>query len=123
MSQIRRAFEQVLSDRVKRRVDYLANRLIDATPVCTGYARASWKVKPNVAETDNDTPEPDRKAGCQEQIPRPVVDLTKYKRPIFVWYVSNLAPYIQDLEHGSSKKANPGWIRDTATAAALKRFD
>ena len=95
-------------------VENLANDLIDATPVCTGYARASWYVTPGIPKSVNDVAPVKQSDGkkCIGQIPKKTISLSRYKGNFGQWYIVNLAEYIKPLNDGSSKKAPPGFIDD-----------
>jgi hypothetical protein len=106
---------EMVDARNKEFVEDLANDLISNTPVCTGYARASWYVTPQIPKIINDVKPIDFKGTtkkCIGQIPKKTINLRKYKRNFSLWYIVNLAPYIKKLNEGSSKKAPPGFIDD-----------
>lgn len=90
--------------------------LVYATPVCTGYARASWFATPGIPKTKN--PNKPRPSTWDCQIiydpPKPP-ELEKYTKNFSVWYIVNLAPYMEELNTGVSKKGYgnyAGWIND-----------
>ncbi|RLF44886.1 MAG: hypothetical protein DRN17_03605 [Thermoplasmata archaeon] len=110
--------------------------LVDATPVCTGYARASWFVTTGIVKSRNpNTPRPKigKKAeggwDCKE-----VYDLPEYPEVIYkytapgarkasVWYIVNLAPYMEILNTGTSKKKSAnhaGWINNIVAQHVIK---
>lgn len=76
--------------------------LVNTTPVKTGKARASWKISPGSPFT-REIP-----AGTYGYPELPNLD--KYTRNWTKWYIANTAPYIQDLNAGSSKQAPVGFI-------------
>lgn len=78
------------------------NELVDATPVLTGKARASWFLSPGFPKTIE---LPDGVYG------RPVEpNLAQYKRNHTRWLIANTAPYIAQLNAGNSRQAPAGFV-------------
>lgn len=77
--------------------------LVDTTPVKTGKARASWKISPGSPFT-REIPD------GYYTIPSPP-NLDRYKRNWTKWYIANTAPYIEDLNAGSSRQAPAGFVQ------------
>ena len=76
--------------------------LVDATPVKTGKARASWFVSPNL---------PHLKELPDAHYPYPAPpDLNRYTRNFSLWYIANTAHYIGQLNRGSSRQAPAGFV-------------
>lgn len=104
---------QLIEVKKRRFLVDLWNDLVDNTPVCTGYARASWFISPVQPRKKNPNGKRDPEAYCRVQYPRPFSpNLTKYKRNYTRWFIVNLAPYIEDLNNGSSRQADAGWVND-----------
>ena len=101
-------------------IESLTQELIDTTPVCTGYAQASWYATPQAVKTKNEVAYPGNWVKCDGRIPRKEINLTRYDKIYGEWFIVNLAPYISDLNEGSSKQRDVGWIEDIITKHALK---
>lgn len=87
--------------------------LVNTTPVKTGKARYSWKISPGSPFTREI---PDGNYGYP-----PMPDLTRYQRNWTKWYIANTAPYIDELNRGSSRKAPAGFIQ-TAVNRNIIRY-
>jgi hypothetical protein len=84
------------------------NELSDVTPVDTGRARSAWSVN-TTQEVFDDYPEGSLTA-------RPVLALGPIpKDRIETLYLTNGAPYIAELNAGSSKQAPPRFIEKTVS--------
>jgi len=95
--------------------------LVEATPVCTGYARGSWFVTTGIVKSKNPLGRRADTDECKRLYDYPTYPevLYKYSKPgarkVTTWYIVNLAPYMEILNTGTSKKkaANyQGWIND-----------
>jgi hypothetical protein len=90
--------------------------LIEATPVDTGLARASWV--PAIGETASATGAAAQAAG--------VAAVTSYKLGDGPLSITNNVPYIERLIAGSSSQAPIGWdlaAIDTAVATVQAQYD
>lgn len=76
--------------------------LVNTTPVKTGKARYSWKISPGSPYTKEI---PDGQYGYP-----PLPNLDRYVRNWTKWYIANTAPYIAELNQGSSKQAPTGFV-------------
>ncbi len=87
----------------------LFTELVDATPIDTGRARASWVVD------NHGTKKPKRKGtyGYPSMPPVPQKD------PVYIY---NTAPYIVHLNNGHSQQASPMFI-ERAIDNALRRIN
>jgi len=99
--------------------------LVEATPVCSGYARGSWFVTPNIPKRTNPLgPPPEINLDmdhCTEKYSYPSYpNLKRYTRNFSKWYIVNLAPYVEGLNNGDSKKASSGWVEDAISARLLR---
>jgi len=77
--------------------------LVNTTPVKTGKARYSWKISAGSPFTKEI---PDGTYGYP-----PLPNLDRYIRNWTKWYIANTAPYILELDGGSSKQAPSGFIK------------
>lgn len=98
------------ADAFCRQLTYnVAERLVEATPVDTGYARASWAIGFNALPQFQFTGDADDNPGS---VPPPdfgaIVLQAKAGDTIFI---VNNANYIQRLEYGHSQQAPRGMVR------------
>ncbi len=110
--EVGRVLTALVDVRKNKFVEDLFNELVEKTPVCTGYARASWYATPGIPKTKNDI-KPKKVKGCTVVYPKAKLNLSKYKKKWTYWYITNLAPYAQKLEEGHSAQAPANWIKDT----------
>jgi len=95
-------------DLVCRKVVFELNRdIILATPVDTGHARANWQIGISVAPT-GEIQGTDKSGGSTIAAALPTVQQFGAGK---VAYLANNAPYITQLEYGSSKQAPAGMAR------------
>jgi hypothetical protein len=106
-------------DALKR---YLAfdcwTRLMLATPVDLGQARAGWKATVD----DIDLSVPERPKGNQKVAPPSVPDVSPSDNPNRVYWVTNNVHHITFLVAGSSSKA-PSGFHDVAVAQTVSILD
>lgn len=94
----------------------LQNRVIEKTPVRSGFARASWNISVNKPDTTvpvSETIKRNREKGTTISEHRgkrgrgALADFNPYTDTIFI---NNSAPYILDLEAGHSRQAPAGML-------------
>lgn len=91
--------------------------VVARTPVKTGRARANWRV--GLGRPPEGTPaatDPDGRT----TIARGVTVLARARPFETIWIANNL-PYVEVLEHGSSKQAPRGMVAATLVALAARR--
>lgn len=109
-AEIKRHMVDVL-DRVKRALILdVDSRLVLATPVDTGRARAGWNVSKNTPDL---SAPPDRTS-------RDPIDLAPSSNPNTDYYDTNNVEYIQPLNDGHSAQAPAGFVE--ASVAASREF-
>lgn len=120
------AMQRFITRTVPRRADMvkrataldLQSRLIQATPVDIGYARANWRATRDEVELEL-PPRPTK----GEQLEAPTVaDLAPSDNPNSTLYVSNNVPYIGELNDGHSAQAPAGFV-DATLAASTDFFE
>lgn len=119
-----RILANIIGVKQKAFMEQLWLDLVDATPVCTGYARASWFATPGIPKTKNPNGYRATTWDCKILYSYPDrPNLAKYKRNFSSWYIVNLAPYMEELNTGVSKQhgANyAGWINDIVSKNVTK---
>lgn len=94
----------------------LQNRVIEKTPVSSGFARASWNISVNKADETvpvEETIKRNKAKGTKISEHRgkrgrsTLADFNPYSDTI---YINNSAPYILDLESGRSVQAPAGML-------------
>jgi len=111
----------LIGKRTAALVQDMTQELINNTPVCTGYAQASWYASPGAVISKNTVTYLGDYVPCLGQIPIKIINLSKYNKIYHQWFVVNLAPYIEGLNEGTSKKQpNTGWIDDIVFKYSLK---
>jgi hypothetical protein len=122
----RRSQAQVWGDRMRAFVAQVCRELaaeilaelIAATPIDTGHATVNWVVSvgtPHMIEVSNGAAQ---QAGMRE--------LLRYDLEDGVIYISNNAPYISDLNNGSSQQAPPLFVEacvDRAYARVQAKYE
>jgi hypothetical protein len=88
------------------------HRLAEATPKRTWKATNSWFISPGIPKT-KEIPDGNY-VGFRPDFEQQVAKYTK--RNHTRWFISNTAPYISDLNFGSSRKAPAYFIDDTIAA-------
>lgn len=93
----------------------LVEELTEITPVDTSNAISNWQVRIGAPVTTERAPyysgHKGSTAGMSEDATVIAAKITlKRKKPGQLLYISNNAPYIQDLNDGSSKQAPPGFV-------------
>ena len=110
-------FKRSLEKEVSALVLDITEKLIEATPVDTGWARASWI--PSIGEPA-DSPSGSRDSfttGQQELgMAQVATQYTLSEGPIFI---TNNVPYIEKLNEGSSPQAPAGFI-ETAIKQSIE---
>ena len=125
MNSIIPSITRMVGKKTAQLVQNMTQELIDTTPYCTGFAANSWYATPNAVKSKNDYIYLGDDVECLGQMPRKQIDLSGYDKIYGEWFVVNLAPYIRELNEGSSKKVAPGhpdvgWIEDIVMKHSLK---
>lgn len=110
---LRKAPEKL--DAIARQVCFeMAERVVDATPVDTGFLRGSWQ--PSIGEPSLDHQGKDDKAGAAAQaaIALVIPQMKAGQR----FYMMNNASYARPVEYGTSKMAGRYYVTDT-----VKKWD
>jgi len=105
-------FSELESVMKKLTLEITAN-LIEATPVDTGWARANWIPKiggPNNSLSGSRVNAEAGNIDSQQQQAGIAAVATSYKVINGPIYISNIVPYIINLNNGSSTKAPPGFV-------------
>jgi hypothetical protein len=100
----------------------IAEELVPATPVDTGFARANWRPSLNApASVPVSQLDPTGAATIAK-----IATVSKRWTPGDVLFITNNAPYIGALNAGSSPQAGPGFVQDAAdrgTERAITAFE
>ena len=115
------ALGRVVEDAVKAVTLDVTARLVEATPVDTGWARANWI--PSVAQPV-ETVEGTRDSVSTARQATGIAAIASYKYGDGPTYAANCVPYIAKLDQGSSTQAPAGFVRqavDEAVVAAQER--
>ncbi len=100
-------------------VEDIGRELVPATPVDTGFARANWRPSLNAPAT---TPVSFLDPTGSATIARIDTVAKRFRIGDEAWIV-NRAPYIGNLNAGSSPQAPPDFVRDAARRGVDKAFD
>lgn len=107
----------------------IETNLANVTPVDTSNALSNWQVALNDPEMSEIYPYvPGYKGSSQPQSTAMAIakakDVLKNKKPGETIFISNNAPYIIDLNNGSSKQASAGFVERAVLVGKLtaKRF-
>lgn len=107
-----------ISDLVEDVARGIAEELIPATPVDTGFARGNWRPSLNAPSSEAITfLDPTGAATIQK-----IINVGKRFRPGDTLFIVNRAPYIANLNAGSSPQAPEGFIEDAVQRGSAAAF-
>lgn len=101
-------------------MEEMTQDLVYATPICTGYAGASWYVTPDNEKEGNDVKYLGDDVNCLHQYPKKTISVPRYNKIHSNWFIVNFANYIGFLNEGGSKQQDVGWIQDIVKKHSLK---
>ena len=94
----------------------LLRRLVSRTPLRTGHARGNWQATEGTPASQEIPKDRSTSMGPQEVIAAGAAKIktalkpSKRRRRIPNLFISNLVPYVEILETGTSSQAPNGWI-------------
>lgn len=102
----------------------IVSDLTEVTPVDTSNALSNWQASLNNPETDEISPYyPGEKGSTQAQSAQAAVMVAENvlmdKKPGQTIYIANNAPYIDDLNHGSSPQQRAGFVERSILLGSL----